>query len=64
MKSWEKVKNNKIARGAVMSIKVDGDNVRFREECDEYFQVNMTMEDAKQALKDALLFLEEMEKPQ
>ena len=62
MKSWTKVKDNKIILGAVMSIKVDGDSVRFREECDQYLEVNMSIRDAKQALTDALLFIEEAEK--
>lgn len=61
MKNWARAKYNKITIGRVISIKVDGDSVRFREECDRYFEVSMTINNAKQVLNDALLFIEELE---
>lgn len=67
---WGQHNDNKISLvdhdndPRIMSIKVTDNNVRFREECDGYFSIDMTIEDAKQALKDAIAFIEEMESKQ
>lgn len=40
--------------GRVLSIRVDGNNVMFSEECDGYFDITMTKADAIQALYEAI----------
>ena len=43
----------------VSLVKEDDGEITFREECDGYFSVTMPKEDAKQALLEALAWLDE-----
>lgn len=59
MKHWHVRTENKIDVGRVVSIKkLDNGNVRFREECDCYFEFTLTKEEAKQLLTEALEWLD------
>lgn len=67
---WGQCNDNKInltdnnGDAKIMSIKVTGNSVRFREECDGCFSIDMTIKEAKQTLKDALSFIDKMENKQ
>lgn len=71
---WKKIGKTKYGIGEEGIILLDGDqdrvlsltkdgigNIIFREECDGYFTVIMTAEEAKKALKEAILWIDERE---
>ncbi len=43
----------------VISIKKDGNEIKFKEECDGYYAIYKSREDAITALKEAIKWLEE-----
>lgn len=69
MKYWVIKKKNKISLDErpgtndfwprVFSIKKEGDKIRFREECDGYFFVQMTKQEAIDALQEGIDWIKE-----
>lgn len=64
MKFWEErsgginLINGEDGRNYILTIKKKDGKIRFRENCDQYFSVTLSPEDAKVALREAIDYID------